>query len=204
MQWALQFVGVPQTVGVVILIQRGLEELLSIRNTRRLLAEGAHEEGADYYPVVAAAHLAWIAAIILLIPAASPIIWPLAVVYLALQPVRYWIIATLGPFWTHHIITLDRAPLVARGPYRWLRHPNYAVTIAETFLLPLAFGAWAIALIFTAVWVAVLRYKISLEDAALVRRRVLPGNPEPTPSIAPGASAEVLRLNRRPRPQRLG
>ena len=57
------------------------------------------------------------------------------------------------------------------GPYRYLRHPNYAVTIAETLLLPLVFGAVALAVIFGCVWSAVLYYKIFLEDDALAERR---------------------------------
>jgi methyltransferase len=99
------------------------------------------------------------------------VIWPLAALYVALQGLRYWVIATLGRYWTHHIITLDSAPIVKRGPYRWMRHPNYAVTIAETLLLPWVFGAWALGMIFTVVWIAVIRYKIELEDAALAARR---------------------------------
>jgi methyltransferase len=163
-------IGPPQIVALAVLIQRGLEELYSARNTRRLLAEGAHEEGGDYYPVVAVAHLAWIAAIFFLIPPDAPIAWPLAVGYLVLQAARYWVISTLGRYWTHRIITLDRAPVVRRGPYRFLRHPNYAVTIAETFLLPLVFGAWAVALLMAAIWTAVIRYKILLEDRAIAGR----------------------------------
>jgi methyltransferase len=168
---AADVIGAPQVVAVALLLQRGLEEVYAARNTRALLAAGAVEAGADYYPVVAVSHLGWIAAIGLLIPSNSVVIWPLAAVYLALQLVRYWVIGTLGRFWTHRIINLPGAPVIKRGPYRWLRHPNYAVTIAETFLLPLVFGAWAIAVIMTAIWVAVIRYKIRLEDGALAARR---------------------------------
>ena len=166
-----EFIGPPQIAAILVLAQRGLEELYSQRNTRRLLAEGAHESGRDYYPVVAVTHLAWIASILLLIPPHAAIVWPVAILFLLLQPVRYWIIATLGRFWTHRIITLDGAPIVASGPYRFVRHPNYVVTVAETFLLPLAFGAWAPALIMTAVWTAVLAYKIRVEDEANAARR---------------------------------
>lgn len=90
--------------------------------------------------------------------------------YVVLQAARYWVIATLGPYWTHHIITLDEAPIVSSGAYRFVKHPNYAITIAETLLLPVAFSAVALALIMTAIWVAVLNYKIRLEDAALATR----------------------------------
>jgi methyltransferase len=163
--------GPPQLAALLLLVQRGLEELHSQRNTRRLLRQGAHEAGAEFYPVVATTHLAWIAALAFLVPPDAPIRWPALVAFLALQPVRYWIIGTLGPYWTHRILTLPAAPVVTRGPYRYVRHPNYAVTLAETLLLPLAFGEPALAAIFTAVWGAVLYYKIRLEDEALALRR---------------------------------
>jgi methyltransferase len=136
-----------------------------------LLAEGASEAGATFYPVVAATHLAWIASLFFLIPPDARIIWPLIVYYLALQVVRYWVIASLGRFWTHRIITLADAPITRRGPYRYLSHPNYALTIVETFALPLAFGALALAAIMTALWWVVIATKIKLEDEALAARR---------------------------------
>jgi methyltransferase len=164
-------IGLPQIAAVAVLLQRGAEELYSRRNTRRLLDEGGREEGRAYYPVVAVTHLAWIAAIFFLIPPDAAIVWPAAVLFLLLQVVRYWVIGTLGRYWTHRIITLDDAPIVRQGPYRLVRHPNYAVTYAETLLLPLAFGAPALAIIMTAVWIAVIRYKIALEDQALAARQ---------------------------------
>ena len=166
-----QTFGAAQIAALLILLQRGLEEIYSARNTRALIAAGGREAGHDYYPVVAITHLAWIAALFLLIPAGAPILWPLLALYLLLQVVRYWIIASLGPYWTHRIITLPDAPVVRAGPYKFMRHPNYATTIAETFLLPLVFGDAAVAVIFGCVWSAVLYYKILLEDKALAERR---------------------------------
>ena len=165
------FFGWPQLVALILLVQRGLEELHSARNTARLLDEGASEAGAGYYPVVAVTHLGWIAGLALLIPPTAPVSVTLAVLYLALQVARYWIIGTLGRFWTHRIITLPGAPIVTGGPYRFVRHPNYVVTGVETLLLPLVFGAWAFGVIYAAVWGAVLVYKIRLEDDALAARR---------------------------------
>jgi methyltransferase len=163
--------GPPQIAALLVLLQRGLEEIYSQINTRRLLAEGARESGRDYYPVVAVAHLAWLASVFLLVPPNSPVIWPVAGLYILLQVVRYWVIGTLGRYWTHRIITLAGAPMVERGPYRFTRHPNYVVTVVETFLLPLIFAAWALAVIMTAIWLAVIRYKIILEDGANAARR---------------------------------
>lgn len=179
--------GLPQTAALLILLQRGLEEAYSQYNTRRLLRQGGCEVGRGYYPVVAFTHLGWIAGLAFLVPAEAPLHLPLALAFLALQPVRYWIIATLGRYWTHRIITLAGAPVVARGPYRVLRHPNYAVTLAETLLLPLAFGQLALAVIFTAIWAAVLHYKIGLEDQALATRRAA-GVPEPATARIDAAS----------------
>jgi len=164
--------GPPQIAALLILLQRGLEELHSQRNTRRLLQQGAQEAGRDYYPVVAATHLAWIASLALLVPPSAPVYLLPLIAFLALQPVRYWIIGTLGRYWTHRIITLAQAPIMTHGPYRYVSHPNYAVTLAETFLLPLVFGELALGIIFTVVWGAVLHYKIRLEDEALRLRRV--------------------------------
>ena len=164
-------IGAPQLAALAVLIQRGGEELYSTRNTQRLRAAGAHEAGGVYYPVVAATHLAWIASLAFLVSPQAPIIWPLLAYYLALQVARYWVIASLGPFWTHRILTLPGASLVRRGPYRYVSHPNYAVTIVETFVLPLAFGALALAIIMTALWWTVLNTKIALENEALAPRR---------------------------------
>ena len=167
-------IGAPQIAALLVLAQRGLEELHSARNTRSLLAAGAREAGRAYYPVVAVAHLAWIAAIFFLLPPDAPISVPLLVAYFALQIVRYWVIASLGRFWTHRIISLEGAPVVRSGPYRYMAHPNYAVTIAETFLLPAVFGGWALGIIMGAVWWAVLAYKIRLENEALAHRKSSP------------------------------
>jgi methyltransferase len=163
--------GPAQIAAILVLVQRGAEELYSQRNTRRLLAEGAHEEGRDYYPVVAVTHLAWIAAIYLLVAADAAISVPLLVAYVVVQVVRYWVIGALGRYWTHRIITVENAPVVRAGPYRFVRHPNYWVTIVETFLLPAVFGAYALGAIMGVVWTAVVMYKIRLEDGALAARR---------------------------------
>lgn len=167
----LSELGYPQVATLLILLQRGLEELHSQRNTQRLLQRGAVEAGREYYPVVATTHTAWIASLAILIPANAPVHWGPLLAFALLQPLRYWVIGTLGPYWTHRIITLPDAPVVTKGPYRFLHHPNYAVTLAETLLLPSVFGQVALGLIFTAIWSAVLIYKIQIEDQALHARR---------------------------------
>lgn len=167
----IEALGWPQIAALLLLAQRGLEELYSQRNTSRLLSAGAREIGRSYYPVVATTHLAWIAAIFFLIAPNAEIHISLAILYGILQIIRYLVIGSLGRYWTHRIITLDNAPVVDRGPYRLIRHPNYAVTIAETFLLPIVFGQLALGVIIGAIWYSVLIYKIELEEQGLFDRR---------------------------------
>jgi methyltransferase len=150
-----------------VLLQRLAELALAAANTRRLRALGAVEIDARGYPWFAALHAAWLGSLLLLLPADATPSWPLLGLYALLQLGRLWVVASLGRRWTTRIIVLPGAPLVRSGPYRWLRHPNYAVVIAEIALLPLAFGAIAIALVFSAANFLLIARRIRIEDAAL-------------------------------------
>ena len=140
------------------------------RNTARLIARGGIEHGRGHYPVIVALHTGWLAALAVLVPPDTPPQWPWLAVFAALQIARVWIIASLGPYWTTRIITLPNAPLVRRGPYRFLRHPNYCVVAAEIAVLPLTFGAWQVALVFSVLNALVLAHRIRVEQAALAPR----------------------------------
>lgn len=155
----------------LVALQRLAEVAYAERNTRALLARGAREIGRGHYPLIVLLHAAWLAAIALRVPADARIYWLPLVLFLMLQAARVWVIATLGPYWTTRIITLDDAPLVRRGPYRFVRHPNYLIVAGEILLLPLAFGEVRVALVFTILNAAMLAWRIRAEDTALVPRR---------------------------------
>jgi methyltransferase len=163
--------GVPQIVVLLVALQRAAELVYANRNSRRLLAAGAIEHGRRHYPLLVLLHAAWLAAVFFLVPPEAPVIWPLIAVYLLLQAARLWAVASLGRFWTTRVITLPGAPLVRRGPYRWLKHPNYLIVAAEIAVLPLAFGAWALALGFSLANAGLLAARIRVEDEALAPRR---------------------------------
>ncbi|HUZ71661.1 MAG TPA: isoprenylcysteine carboxylmethyltransferase family protein [Stellaceae bacterium] len=157
-------------VGLVA-AQRLGELALSARNVRALRHRGAVEAGRRQYPLIVVLHVAWLAALVLLVPAATrPDIFIIGL-YVALQPIRIWSIISLGPYWTTRVLTVPDTPLVRRGPYRLLRHPIYAVVVAEIALLPLAFGAWRIAVIFSLANLGLLGWRIAVEDRALTPRR---------------------------------
>ncbi|MFQ5959522.1 MAG: isoprenylcysteine carboxyl methyltransferase family protein [Alphaproteobacteria bacterium] len=152
-----------------IVVERLAELAFATRNTRRLKARGAIEAGARHYPLLIALHAGWLAALVLTVPADAPANLPLVGVFAALQAARLWVIASLGERWTTRVIVLAGAPLVTTGPYRFLRHPNYAVVCCEIAVVPLIFGAWEIALAFSVLNLALLRHRVRVEDAALGR-----------------------------------
>ena len=160
------------TLTVVILalvtFQRAFELWLSNRNTSRLVARGAREHGSGHYPLIVAVHVMWLAALWWFAPG-RPVNPYWLGIYVLLQAARVWVLASLGERWTTRIIVLPEAPLVGRGPYRFVNHPNYLVVIAEIAVLPLVFGLWQIALIFSLLNAAVLTIRIRAENAALRR-----------------------------------
>jgi methyltransferase len=158
--------GWPQALAGLVALQRLGELAYARRNDRRLRAAGGIEYGRRHYPVLIAVHAAWLAAIAGLIPAAAAPAWPWLGAYLVLQGLRVWTVASLGPYWTTRVIVVPGAPDVRRGPYRWLKHPNYLVVAGEIAVLPLVFGAWPIALVFTLANAAVLARRIRVEEQA--------------------------------------
>jgi methyltransferase len=152
----------------LVTLQRVGELWLSNRNTARLLAHGAQEVGASHYPLIVAVHALWLVALWWLAPGRHIFAFWL-VLYVLLEIARIWVLATLGHRWTTRIIILPGAPLVRGGPYRFVNHPNYVVVVGEIFVLPLVFGLWQIALIFTVLNAAVLTIRIHEENRALAR-----------------------------------
>lgn len=159
-----------QQLVLLVLVQRLAEVAWSRRNERLLRVAGAIEAGAGHYPLFFLLHGGWLLALAVLVPADAAVSWPLLVLFALLQLARLWVIASLGPFWTTRIITLPGAPLIRRGPYRWLRHPNYLIVACEIAVLPLAFGAWTIAVIFSVANAVLLRHRIRIEQEALAGR----------------------------------
>jgi methyltransferase len=157
-------------LGLVVL-QRLAELVLAARNTSRLRATGAFELDARGYPAFVLLHGGWLLSLALLVPATAPPSWPLLAVYAVLQLGRVWVIASLGRHWTTRLIVLPGAPLVRRGPYRFVRHPNYLIVAAEIAVLPLAFGAVAIAIVFSLANLALVARRIAIEERALAPRR---------------------------------
>lgn len=159
---------------VLIVVGRVIELVISNRNTRRLKSQGAVEVGSGHYPAMVVMHTAFLISTLVEVWAfGRPWIAPLGIAMLTLlvaaMALRYWVIATLRERWTTRIICLPGAPLIATGPYRYLRHPNYLAVVAETFALPMVHTAWVTAIAFSLCNAWVLRVRIRAEERALWR-----------------------------------
>lgn len=156
----------PIIILALVTLQRLGELVLARRNTRRLLAAGAHEASPGHYPAIVAVHALWLASLWWLAPGRA-IDWLLIGLFALFQLGRLWVIATLGRRWTTRIIILPGEPLVARGPFRFVRHPNYWIVAGEIALVPCAFGLWEAALVFSLANAAVLHVRIRAEEKAM-------------------------------------
>jgi methyltransferase len=160
------------TLGLVLL-QRVVELVWARRNTIRLRRLGGVEADAEGYPYFVLLHAGWLVSLAFFVPAATPPIWPLLGLFVLLQLGRLWVISSLGHHWTTRIVTLPSEPLVQTGPFRWFRHPNYLLVIAEIAVLPLAFGAVPIAVSYSVLNVMLIFRRIRIEESVLAPRRRL-------------------------------
>lgn len=156
---------------ILLAVQRLLEVALSRRNRSRLLAAGGREFYPETFARMAALHGAFLLALTIesypwRLPANGPTILGLAAFFL-LEGMRLWCIASLGHSWNTRIVLVPGGATIRRGPYRWLRHPNYLVVALEFVLLPLLLRAWWTLALFPLLNLLVLRQRIRLEEAAL-------------------------------------
>ena len=165
MTWYLLLIG---AVAVELLA----EVVVAERHGSVSLGHGGVECGAGHYPAMVALHTGLLAGCLLepvmlhrpFIPALG---WPMFVIALAAQALRWWCITTLDYQWNTRVIVIPGAARVTDGPYRFLPHPNYVAVIAEGFALPLVHTAWITALVFTILNAVLLRTRIHVENAAL-------------------------------------
>lgn len=153
-------------------LERLVELVVSRRHAARALARGGREHGREHYPVMVALHAALLAGCaleptLLGREVAPRLFVALTALVVVAQALRWWCIATLGERWSTRVIVVPGLPRITTGPYRWLRHPNYAAVVLEGLALPLAGGAWVTAAAFTALNLALLAVRIRCEDRAL-------------------------------------
>ena len=158
-------------IGFVIL-QRLLEVVSARFNEQAMRKQGAIEVGAGHYKWIVLLHVLFFLSLFLEAQRFGTELgtgWQIFLAIFAVaQLLRFWALASLGRFWNTKILILPGAALVKKGPYRWLPHPNYLVVAMEIAALPLIFGAWRTALIFSiANALLLLLVRIPAEEKAL-------------------------------------
>jgi methyltransferase len=146
--------------------QRFAEFIWDWQNTHRLRAIGAVEFGGAHYPAMILVHAGWLAGLWVL-GYDRPVIPAYLIAFLLLQIGRYWVLATLGRRWTTRVMVLPGAPLIESGPYRLMRHPNYAIVAGELVVVPLALGLPLYALVSLVLYAGAALLRIQVENAAL-------------------------------------
>ncbi len=157
---------------LLVAVQRLLELRVSRRHERSLRARGAVEVGAGHYPVMVALHTLFLVSCAAEVwwlgrPFVPWLGWTALAVLVAAQGLRYWTISTLGERWTTRVLVPPGEPLVAGGPFRYLRHPNYLAVALEIAALPLVHAAWLTAVVFSLANALLLRARIGVEERAL-------------------------------------
>lgn len=155
----------------LVITQRLVELFVARRNKQLLFAQGAYEVGAKHYPFMLALHIGFFVSLLVevifsnLTP--SPYFSLLLLLFLVVQSLRIWCIASLGKFWNTKIIVLPGMKTVAKGPYKFIRHPNYVIVSLEIILLPLLFQAFITAVLFTVLNLWMLSVRVPIEESAL-------------------------------------
>lgn len=156
---------------LLIAIERIAELRLSRAHAHRLRARGAIEHGAGHFPVLVALHacvpllllgeVGWLGA------RPGPA-WPAWLgLFVAAQLLRWWAVRTLGERWNVRVWVVPFEAPIRRGPYRFLRHPNYVAVALELIAGPMMFGAWRTAAIATAWNALAMALRIPAEERAL-------------------------------------
>lgn len=158
-------------VGLVA-FERLAELLVAKRNMAWSLERGGREYGFGHYPFMVVLHTGLLAGCLLEVwlgdRAFTPAVgWPMLVLVIASQRLRWWCIRALGPQWNTRIVVVPDLARVTGGPYRFFSHPNYVAVLIEGFALPLVHDAWFTAAVFTVLNAALLLIRIRAENAAL-------------------------------------
>jgi methyltransferase len=177
---------------LAVAAERLVELAVSKRNLSWAFRHGGREYGRSHYPAMVLLHIGLLVGCVVEVWALDrpflPILgWTMVATVLAAQALRWWCIGTLGRRWNTLIVVIPGLPLVNRGPYRWLRHPNYLAVVIEGIALPLVHSAWITAVTFTVLNALLLRVRIRAEEDALTAAVAAPAVSASVGSATPGS-----------------
>ena len=145
------------------------ELVVAKRNEVWLRANGAVEYGQKHYPVIVALHTGFILSLIAeyyyRAPEETNLV--LLAVFIALILIKVYVIGTLGKYWNTKILHIHGVPLVRKGLYKYIKHPNYIIVICEIAIIPLIFQLYYTAIIFSLLNALMLNIRIREENKIL-------------------------------------
>jgi methyltransferase len=153
-------------------VERLAELVVSKRNAAWARARGGRETGFGHYPAMVVLHTALLVGAVLEVlvadrPFHAGLGWPMVVLVVACQALRWWCIRTLGHQWNTRVIVVPGAGRVTGGPYQFFSHPNYVAVVVEGIALPLVHTAWVTAVVFTIANAVLLTVRLRAEERAL-------------------------------------
>ncbi|WP_301107651.1 isoprenylcysteine carboxyl methyltransferase family protein [Sporosarcina sp.] len=158
-------------VFTIVVIQRLVELVIAQRNENWIRSQGAIEVGASHYKWMVLMHTAFFVSLlteVLFFNRYLPALWSvLLAIFLVMQVLRVWCLSSLGRFWNTKILILPGADVQKKGPYKWIRHPNYVIVTTELLVLPLMFSAYFTAGLFCILNIWMLSVRIPAEEKAL-------------------------------------
>ncbi|PID15843.1 isoprenylcysteine carboxyl methyltransferase [Sporosarcina sp. P34] len=158
-------------VFIIVVMQRLVELVVASRNEKWIRSKGAIEIGASHYKWMVLMHTAFFISLLIEVLVfdrpLSPFWYVLFIVFLLMQVLRVWCLSSLGKFWNTKILILPGANVQKKGPYRWIRHPNYVIVTTELIILPLLFSAYFTVGLFFVLNIWMLSVRIPAEERAL-------------------------------------
>lgn len=156
----------------ILVIQRLTELKLAAKNEKIMKNKGAIEYGEKHYKILVIMHIlffiSFMSEVILLDKKISPF-WPILLTIIMLtQILRYWSILSLGEYWNTKILILPNGNVKRKGPYQFIRHPNYVAVALEFIFIPLLFQAYWTAIIFMMFNSIMMIIRIKEEEKALL------------------------------------
>lgn len=177
---------------VAVALLRLVELRISKRHQRNMVGRGATKVNEPRFRWMVALHTAvLLGSAVEVVFLHRPFIPVLAagmfVIFLAANAVRWWVIRTLGDHWNVQVVDSTRLGVVTSGPFRFVRHPNYAAVFAEMIALPLIHTAWITALLGAVAHIVVLSQRLSTEEQVLFAnadyRAAMSGKPRFLPGL---------------------
>ena len=153
----------------LFIIQRLAELVIAARNEKWLRRNGAVEYGQKHYPIIILLHTCFIVSLIiegLLHSEGTPNVVFLTV-YVLLILAKVWVIYSLGTYWNTKIFRIPGTSLIQKGPYAFLKHPNYVIVVCEFVVVPMVFHLFYTAIIFSIFNAILLRNRIMEENRIL-------------------------------------